>query len=412
MSTTIAPQRLRAVRDALPALAHSAYLNTGTAGPLPEQAADALQDAFAGQVARGRIGRASFEEAHATADAARAELARLLASPPDRLALMHHSTDGLNAAALGLRWQPGDAVVITDLEHAAVQLVAGALRLRGVEVRVARLAPACGRRGGQAGEGPAPAGEPSAVDPEMAATIVAAELHAGRARAVFLSHVSYATGAVLPLRAIADAAHAAGAAVVVDGAQGAGAMAVRPADLGADFYTVSGQKWLCGPEGTGALWVAPGWEERLQPGAVGYHSAARMDAEGYYLPSPGARRLEVGTTFGPALAGWTAAMRWLAGIGWEAIWARTYELAERARTALLGMDGVQVLTPPEHAGLVSFRVTGLTGEQASARLGEQGFAVRSIPGWDAVRASLGFFLEESEVDGLVAAVGGLAAEGA
>ena len=411
MSTTIAPQRLRAIREALPALVHAAYMNTGTAGPLPEPAADALQDAFAGQVARGRIGHTAFEEAHATASATRAELARLLATEPDRLALMHHSTDGLNAAALGLRWQPGDVVVITDLEHAAVQLVAGALRLRGVEVRVVRLAAACGGRGEQPTPG-ASEGEPAAVDPELAAALVAAQLRDGRARAVFLSHISYATGAELPLRAIAEALHATGAAMVVDGAQGGGALAVRPADLGADFYTVSGQKWLCGPEGTGALWVAPGWEERLQPGAVGYYGATRMDTEGYYLPAPGARRLEVGTTFGPALAGWTASLRWLRGIGWEAIWARTYDLAERARTALLGVRGVELLTPPQHAGLVSFRIVGHTGEQVAARLGDKGFAVRSIPGWNAVRSSLGFFLEEAEVDRLVTAVQTLAGENA
>lgn len=407
MPTDIPPPRLRAIREALPALSHSAYMNTGTAGPLPEAAADALQDAFAGEVARGRIRRDAFTAASAVADAAREELARLLATGPDRLALMHHSTDGLNAAALGLRWQSGDAVVITDLEHAAVQLVAGALRLRGAEVRVARLLPACG---GVGGEGPVDAGsQPEPVDPARAVAAVEAQLRGGRVRAVFLSHVSYATGAVLPLAAIAEAVHAAGAALVVDGAQGTGATAVRPAELGADFYTVSGQKWLCGPEGTGALWVAPGWEERLQPGVVGYHSAARLDAAGHYLPAPGARRLEVGTTFSPALAGWTAALRWLAGIGWEAVWARTHALAERAREALLSIEGVSLLTPPQHAGLVSFRLRGRTGEDAAARLTERGFLVRSIPGWDAVRASMGFFLEESEVDGLIAAVEALAA---
>ncbi|HVA90356.1 MAG TPA: aminotransferase class V-fold PLP-dependent enzyme [Chloroflexota bacterium] len=398
MPPVITPQRLRAIREALPALAHGTYMNTGTAGPLPEAAADALQDAFAEEVARGRIGAGAWDQVKATAQAARGELARLLATDEDRLALLHHSTDGLNAAALGLRWRPGDVLVITDLEHAAVQLVAGMLRLRyGVEVRVARVAADCG--------GPAGAAAGGAVDPAKAATIVAAQMHGGFVRAVFLSHVSYASGAVLPVRAIADVAHAAGAAVVVDGAQGAGALAVVPADLGCDFYTVSGQKWLCGPEGTGALWVAPGWEERLLPGVTGYGGISGMDhLEGHFLPAPGARRLEVGTTFGPGLAGWTAALRWLAGIGWEAVWARTYELAERCRLGLAGLAGVEVLTPPEHGGLVAFRVKGVSGEEGAAALVGRGFLVRSVPGWEAVRASLGFFLEEGEVDRLVGAV--------
>lgn len=405
MPAAIPPQRLRAIREALPALSRATYLNTGTAGPLPEAAADALQDAFAAEVARGRIGPDAWERGREAATAVRGELAPLLATHPDRLALLHHSTDGLNAAALGLRWQPGDAVVITDLEHAAVQLVAGMLRLRhGVEVRVARLSEACGGVGRTQAAGEA-AGR---VDEERSARLVAAEMRDGRVRAVFLSHVSYATGAVLPVHAIAEVAHARGAAVVVDGAQGAGALAVRPAELGCDFYTVSGQKWLCGPEGTGALWVAPGWEERLLPGVTGYAGIVGLDdREGHFLPAAGARRLEVGTRFGPGLAGWAAALRYLAGIGWEAVWARTAELAGRCRNGLAAVRGVHLLTPEPHAGLVSFRVDGCSGEDAARRLTQGGYWVRSVPGWGATRASLGFFLEEEEVDGLVRSVAAL-----
>lgn len=356
--------------------------------PLPEAAADALQDAFAAEVARGRIGAAHAQAAQEAADAVRDELARLLGTGADRLALTHHSSEGLNMAALGLRWRPGDVAVTTDLEHAAVQLVLGALRLRhGVEVRIAP----CSR----------------AADADAAATMVAAHMR-GPVRALFLSHVSYATGAVLPVAALAELAHAAGAAVVVDGAQSVGAMRVAPHEVGADLYTVSGQKWLCGPEGNGALWVAPGWEARLQPGAVGYAGVTRHDHEGYYLPAPGARRLEVASAFAPGLAGWAAALRWLHAIGWEAIWARTYVLAEAARTALAALRGVEVLTPRAHAGLVSFRVAGLAAPRAVEALRERGFLVRSIPGWDAVRLSCGFFLEEAEVNAFVAAVADLA----
>lgn len=76
MPITLTPQRLRAIREALPALSHAAYMNTGTAGPLPEAAADALQDAFAEEVARGRIGAGGWEQAKATAQAARGELGK------------------------------------------------------------------------------------------------------------------------------------------------------------------------------------------------------------------------------------------------------------------------------------------------------------------------------------------------
>ncbi len=404
LAAEIDPAGLEAIRAQLPALTHGTYLNTGTAGPLPQAAATALRESVLWEYEQGRIGGEAGRRGRDAAAAVRSALARLLETTPERLALTHHSTDGLNAVALGLRLQPGDAVVITDLEHAAVQLVAGMLRLRaGIEVRVARLAGVCG------GVGPDDHGaRVGGVDPQRAAAAVEPLLRDGRVRAVFLSHVSYATGAVLPLAAIAHVAHAAGAAVVVDGAQGAGALPVRPAALVCDFYTVSGQKWLCGPEGTGALWVASGWEERLLPAVTGYAGVAQMDRlEGHFLPAHAARRLEVGTTFGPGLLAWGASLQWLEGIGWAAIHARTASLARRCRQALAAVAGVQLLTPPESAGLVAFRIAGLTGETAATRLEAGGFRVRSIPGWDAVRVSLGFFLQDGEVDRLATAVADL-----
>ena len=384
MSEGIPADRLGAIRDVLPALRHAVYGNTGSAGPLPRPAASALDAAFARQLDEGRIGPHTWTEAGEVASGVRGGVARLLSSAQDRVALTHHTTDGINIAALGIRWRPGDVALTTDLEHLANQIVVGALRLRhGVEVRVVRLSQA------------------RSLD-EVAGMLESAMQ--GAVRAVFLSHVSYATGAILPLPTVAEMAHIWGAAVVVDGAQSVGAMPVSPAELGADFYTVSGQKWLCGPEGTGALWVAPGWEERLLPGVVGYAGMARVDAEGYSLPAAGARRFEVGTTFSPALAGLRASLDWMEGIGWPAIWGRTQDLAERARLALAEVPGVDVLTPEVHAGLVSFRLGAVAAEAAVAALRERGFLVRSIPGWNAVRISCGFFLEEAEIDSFAEAV--------
>ena len=87
-----------------------------------------------------------------------------------------------------------------------------------------------------------------------------------RTRLVAVSHVLWATGAVMPIAGIAEIAHARGAILVVDGAQSAGAIPVELAAIGADVYAISAQKWLLGPEGMGAIAVAPGVRDRLQPG--------------------------------------------------------------------------------------------------------------------------------------------------
>ena len=72
---------------------------------------------------------------------------------------------------------------------------------------------------------------------------------------VSLSHVLWTSGLVMPVRRIAEIAHARGALVLVDGAQSAGAIPVNVRDLGADMYAIPAQKWLLGPEGLGAMWV-------------------------------------------------------------------------------------------------------------------------------------------------------------
>ena len=109
-----------------------------------------------------------------------------------------------------------------------------------------------------------------------------------RTRLVALSHVLWANGRILPLREIAEAAHAAGAPVLVDGAQGVGAIDVDPAALGVDAYAGPGQKWLCGPNGVGFLWLADGFEERFEVAAASYYTRDfRSEGAPFW---PGARR--------------------------------------------------------------------------------------------------------------------------
>ena len=104
---------------------------------------------------------------------------------------------------------------------------------------------------------------------------------AQRTRLVAVSHVLWGTGQVLPLPRLASAARAQGALLLVDGAQSVGAIEVDPLAEGADLYTISGQKWLLGPSGTGALWVREGLEDELalaQPGYLSRDMRVRGDA--------------------------------------------------------------------------------------------------------------------------------------
>ena len=231
---------LEIVRSGMPSARQAAYLNAGTWGPLPTRAADAMRARVHDVETRGRIGSSGYEEFGRIRDAARAAFAESLTSEPERIALTHSSSGGLNLVLGGMSFAPGDEIVTTDNEHPGLlEPLAALARRYGIELRVA-----------EALHNPQPLGAITA-------------LIGPRTRAVAISHVLWANGRVLPLREISEAAHAAGAALLIDGAQGVGAIDVDPAALGVDAYAGPGQKWLCGPNGVWFLWVADGFEERF-----------------------------------------------------------------------------------------------------------------------------------------------------
>jgi L-cysteine/cystine lyase len=240
---------LEIVRSGMPAARHAVYLNAGTWGPLPTRAADAMRARIDVVESRGRIGSSGYAEFSRIREAARAALAESMSSDPERIALTHSTSGGMNLVLGGLAFAPGDEIVTTDNEHAGLlEPLAALTRRSGVVVRVAEAL--------------------HGSDPLDAVS----SLIGPRTRLVALSHALWANGRVLPLAAISEAAHAAGAPVLVDGAQGVGAIDVDPAALGVDAYAGPGQKWLCGPNGVGFLWVAEGFEERFEVAAPSYYT--------------------------------------------------------------------------------------------------------------------------------------------
>jgi L-cysteine/cystine lyase len=365
--------RLDLARADLPAVRRGGYFNSGFTGPLCRPARDAMAATADREWEHGRMGPGRTEALLAQAEA-RALVAELIGAPAAEVALTQHTTEGVNAVTLGLPWRPGDNAVTTQIEHKGVLLPLGALRDRhGVEVR------------------------PVPWSPRLIEDVVAAI--DDRTRLVALSHVSYVTGAVLDLAPVVETAHRHGALVLVDGAQSAGVLPVDVAAIGADAYTVSGQKWLCGPEGSGALHVRADALDRIAPAVLGWASVTSFGLDGSYEPNPDSSRFEVGTRSRPVVDGFAAAIRWLrddVGLPWA--YERTYALAERLRSRLTGG-----LTPDEHVGLVTFR-PHVPAAVVVAQLAELGSTVRSVPGYDCVRASVGWFHTEAEVDELAAQI--------
>jgi L-cysteine/cystine lyase len=351
-----------AFRAQFPILERKAYMNAGTEGPLPQQAADAVRERIEFELAGGRSGKDYFESVRGPADELRAAYARVLHADPSDVALTGSTTDGCNTILSGLDLRAGDQVVTSDEEHPGLLAPLGRLRRAGVDVRLAPFA-------------------------EIADVVGPAT------RLVAVSHVSWVSGRVVDTEALT----ATGVPFLLDAAQSIGAVPTDMDELGCAFYAASGQKWLCGPEGSGALFVHRDQLDELTPPWPGYASLADAKDALNSGPARDAARLDHGFPPGMRSAWALASISVLEDAGWEWVHERAVTLAA-SLAEQLSMRGLEV-APRDRSTLVSWKVEDPDAEVA--RLAEAGVVVRSILSHGLVRASVGAWSDEQELARLV-----------
>jgi len=350
-------------RAQFPVLDKVAYLNAGSMGPLARATVDAMQAQEQTDLERGRGGKPFIDSMVALRDRVRTGLAATIGVPPENLALTSSTTEGCNIVLAGLGLSADDEVVTTDTEHFGL---IGPLHASGATVRAAAV---------------------RSLPPEQAAEALLAEI-TPRTRLIAMSHVSWQSGNLLPVEEIQEAA---GLPMLVDGAQTAGAIAVDASRF--DFYTVSGQKWLCGPDATGALFVRE--PEHLRVALPTYFSQDGYEFDGAYTPRRGAARFDGGWIPTSSLAGLEAALKTVPH--WAA--HHSAEIAARCFTRL--EERFHVITAPGQANLVSFVADGDPAEIA-ARVHDQGVVIRDLPGtagW--LRVSCGWWTSDGDLDRLL-----------
>lgn len=352
------------LRGEFPVLGRLAYLNAGTDGPLPAAAVTAATQELRREAQDGR-GRAHFGRRVELNGQLRESYAAALGCRPEELALTTCTSEGLAQVIGGLELGDDDEILTSDEEHPGLLgALAAARELRGVNVRMAPLA-------------------------EIADAV------GQRTRLVACSHVGWMSGRVAP-RELADVQ----APVLLDGAQGVGAIPVNVGALGCDAYAGAGQKWLCGPDGTGMLYVSDALRERLHIERRGYANLAEPDAGLDAGVHEDARALDSMSLSAEAVACALAAVRVLESAGWQAVHERARGLAGRL-VALLGERG-RAVAPRGDSTLVSFESPD--PERERDRLREYGVLVRNIPGAPWLRASVGAWNDEDDLDRLLAAL--------
>jgi selenocysteine lyase/cysteine desulfurase len=353
-------------RAQFPVLERLAYLNAGTVGPVPARATEAAGRQLSLQRDQGRCGRPYFEATLDLASRLRASYAEALGCDADAVALTGSTTDGVNTVLAGLHLGAGEEILTSDEEHPGLLApLARARSIHGVRIRVAPFAQ------------------------------IAAEIRP-ETRLVACSHVSWASGQVVDTTALA----ASSKPVLLDAAQALGALPSPVGQPGCDFYACSGQKWLCGPEGSGCLYVAP---ERLEELAIpwpSYVSLADSHRPLDFEPASGAARFDLGFPAALRSAFALASMEVLREAGWDWVYERAAGLAA-GLAERLSERGIEVL-PRGSSTLVSFRLEGQDADEEVQRLAGEGMIVRSVPIYEGViRASVGAWSDEGELERLV-----------
>lgn len=322
-------------RDQFPVADRFRYLNHARVAAPPTVVAHALaRDASAVTM----LGSTSQARRRERAEAVRRTCAQLLGAPPDDVAFVRNTTEGIALVASGLRWSAGDQVVVSEREHPLTVAPWSALADLGVEL--VTVAPV----------------EPAWTLP-LHAVEQALERGAGAVRVVVVSWVQHARGGRNDLAALAALAHRHDALLVVDAIQGLG---VIPADMtawGVDAASAGGQKWLLGPEGIGVLYTSPALREGLRvidPGwssIVGDEDRSRLDLSA----DPTARRIEGGTLNLGGIGGLGAATELLAGTGIAQVWAHVDQWCDRLVDGLveLGATIVSERSPTGRSGIVA-----------------------------------------------------------
>lgn len=363
--------------------------------PKPPQVASAMADCVTDYAANpGRGSHRLAVKASRTIFEARSKLARLFGvRNANDIAFASNATEALNLALAGFL-QPGQHVIATSLEHNSVRRPLEYLRRKlGVTVTYVQ------------------ADSDGTLDPAKFREAMTRET-----ALIVCSHSSNLLGSITPIADISQIAHAGGARMLVDAAQTAGVYPIDVAAMGVDMLAFPGHKGLLGPQGTGGLYISPEIElEPLMYGGTGGRS------EDITMPAVRPDRYEAGTQNTPGIAGLNAGVQAVLDESVEKIHTKEWSLSQRLMTALLDIPGVRLLGPKlgaDKTGIVSFVIDHIDASETAFILDQSfGIAVRS--GYHcsplghetagtfeggAVRASVGFYTMEEEVDYLAQAI--------
>ncbi len=361
MSGQVRPRPSEVALDALadfPAIPPGwAYLDTAATSQKPQVVVDAITRGYGetyATVHRGVYQRSA--DMTVAYEAARSRVAGFIGGQPDEIIFVRGATEGINLVAhcwAAEHLKPGDRILLSLLEHHS-NIVPWQMVAERVGAAIDVI--------------------PLTADHRIDLDAMAAML-TERHKLVALAHVSNVLGSVLDAKRATEIAHSVGAKILLDGCQAVPRMTVDVAEIGCDFYVLSGHK-LYGPTGIGVLWGRADLLAAMPPYQGGGSMIDRVSFDRTtYAPPPG--RFEAGTPHIIGALGLHAAIDYVDGIGLDAIHAHETALVRETRDALSQLNSVRLFGPGNSAGIVSFAVEGVHPHDVATILDEERVAIRA-----------------------------------
>ena len=366
------------VREQFSLTHNRVYFNNGTIGPSPSPVLSAVIDAMKQVELTG-------EHHEADGSTLREKLATFVGASTEEISLTHNTSESINIVAQGLPLKSGDEVIITTHEHVGNALPwLNRARLDGIVLK--------------------------SFEPENNAAAVLSKIESmvtEKTKVIAIPFISCTTGQVFPIEAIVKMAHAKKIWVFVDGAHATGMLPLHLHDLGIDFFASCGHKWLCGPKGTGYLYIKKELLNTVEAKFVGAYSDTGWTLNPPKMNglTPSAHRYDYGSQNTALYAGFSAAIDFFNHIGMQKISDYGCSLSQTLQDELLKHPAeIEVLTPTETKSrgmMLSFRFKSPSKDYVkfAAFAGKNGFRVRQVPeaGLNAIRVSTHLYNSKEEV---------------
>ena len=374
------------IRKNILALNNQIYVNWGGAGPSPKRVIENINAFLVWESRIGPFHPKVREKSIQLKQSLRETISKIFKSTPDEIAITDNTTTGINIAASGIDWEKSDEVIVANQEHPG-GFLPWLIWAKRKNIKVKLL-------------------ETGESDEQLANNLN--RIITKSTKVVCISHISWLTGKIFPIELISKICKKNSVLLVVDGAQSIGQKDIDIPKTGADIYTISGQKWLMGPQGTGALYIRKNISKNILLSRATYGTARLKNLNKLtFTPFSNAKKFENGTMNIGLISGLIESLNLYHQLGPSRIEKRIKNLTEKLVGLMQTEQRVNILSPIKkiESGIVSFSIQGIQSSRVVELLLKRKIILREVESTPAsVRVSIHYVNTEKEVEDIVSSI--------